>query len=154
MTEEITGKTCRLSDPYGYPAFSGRFGIFVTLKKGKIVRGCYGAFDHRSESLKYVLTEYLRGALRSDPRYEPVDISEITDIEIIVTIADRPFPVRDINLLDISRYGVTVTFDNNAAVVYVPSEIRSIEYLKRSFKGRRVLQITGFRALTIREKKR
>ncbi len=150
MREEFIGGICKSPLFSGYPPFLGRFGLFITLKKGKKVRGCYGAFDHRSDSIELTLIEYLRGALKSDPRYEPVDISEIGEIDIIVTVTERPFPVRDINLLDISRFGIIVTGNNNESTVFVPAEVRSIEYLKSRLKQKSIIQIAAFRAATIR----
>jgi AMMECR1 domain-containing protein len=149
MREELLGEACvgyRLPE---HPPFYGRFGLFVTLKKKRQVRGCYGAFDHRSESIEAVLIEYLRGALRSDPRYAPVDVAEYDEIEIVVTVAGTPFPVRDLNVLDISRYGVIVTREDNSRIVIVPAEVRSTDYLKRKLPKRGIVQIAGFRAVTI-----
>jgi AMMECR1 domain-containing protein len=149
MREEFIGGECKSPPFKRYPPFFGRFGLFITLKRGREIRGCYGAFDHRSESIELTLIEYLRGALRSDPRYEPVDISEIGEIDVIITVAERPFPVRDINVLDIYKYGIIVTGENNESTVFVPAEVRSIEYLKSRLKLKRIIQIAAFRAATI-----
>ena len=150
MRGEFVGGICKSPIFSRYPPFLGRYGLFITLKKGREVRGCYGAFYHRSDSISLTLIEYLRGALKSDPRYEPVDISEIGEIDVIVTVAERPFPVRDINLLDISRYGIIVTGENNEKTVFVPAEVRSIDYLKRRLQKKSIIQIAAFRAATIR----
>lgn len=150
MREEFIGGICKSPLFSRYPPFLGRFGLFITLKKGNEVRGCYGAFDHRSDSIELTLIEYLRGALKSDPRYEPVDISEIGEIDVMVTVTERPFPIRDINLLDISRYGIIVTGENNESTVFVPAEVRSVEYLKSRLKQKSIIQIAAFRAATIR----
>ena len=149
MREELIGEACVGHQLPVCPHFYGRVGLFVTLRKNRQVRGCYGAFDHRAESIEVVLIEYLRGALRSDPRYAPVDISECDEIDIIVTVAGTPFPVRDLNVLDISRYGVIVTCEDHSHVVIVPAEVRSTDYLKRLLPRKGIVQIAGFRAVTI-----
>lgn len=152
MREELTGAVCKQNLEMQVPHFSGRFGIFITLTRGGRVRGCYGAFDHKTNSFPTILAEYLRGALRSDVRHDPVDISEFSEIKIIITIAERPFSINDINILDISEYGVMVADEKGQRIVYVPAEIKSIDYLKRTLlkKIRRVNQYFAFRAITLR----
>ncbi|HPJ40409.1 MAG TPA: AMMECR1 domain-containing protein [Spirochaetota bacterium] len=107
---ELLGEeACRRPMVVRTPPFYGRFGIFVTIVKGRSVRGCYGAFDHRSDDFETVLKEYITGALRNDRRHSPLDVGELDDVRIVITIADRRFPVRDLQSLDISRFGVTLT---------------------------------------------
>ena len=92
----ITGH--RFSEKPGVeiPQFYGRYGIFITLKNSKGVRGCYGSFYPHTPDARMLLSDYLEGALTRDPRHEPVDISELDATDIILTVASHPVPVEDI----------------------------------------------------------
>ena len=70
-------------------------------------------------------------------------------MRIVITIADRRFPVRDLQLLDVSRFGVTMTSAGGNTVVYVPAEILAASYLNSVVKALRPVQMSAFRAITI-----
>jgi AMMECR1 domain-containing protein len=150
MVEFVAGSSCLQYPDFSAPLFYGRYGLFVTLVKRGKVRGCFGAFDHRSDRIDVVLKEYLHGAMRRDSRYPPLEPGETDNIHIIVTVAGSQYPVEDLEDVDIARYGIVVMFENNERAVYVPSEIKSTDALKRGLKGREISQIHAFRAVTIK----
>lgn len=149
IRREIAGEPCGIKYDIRVPAFYGRLGLFITLLNGRKVRGCFGAFDHRSDNAEAVLLEYLRGALRDDPRYPPLDASEIADTRVVLTVGGRPFPAGDINLLDISRFGVMIICGGRP-LVFVPEEIRSRDFLIKKIESCGAWQASAFRALTVR----
>ncbi len=136
--------------PRNHPPFFGRFGIFVTLLKEGRVRGCYGAFHHLNDDLRSVLTSYIRGALRYDPRYKPLGIEELGEADIIITIASQPLMVNSIYSVDISRYGIIFSLENGTSILFVPSEIKTHDYLKRKLGNRKTTGVSAFRAVTIK----
>ncbi|MBP7734899.1 MAG: AMMECR1 domain-containing protein [Spirochaetes bacterium] len=123
--------------------------MFVTLSKGKKVRGCYGAFSHSITDGESLLSDYLTGALTRDPRYRPLDISELRNTRIIITITSQPFPVNDIGSIDLQYYGVMLQCGNSAAI-YVPAEIKSMQYIEKIMRGSSC-QVYGFRAVTLQQ---
>jgi AMMECR1 domain-containing protein len=131
------------------PAFYGRLGLFITIIKNGKVRGCYGSFSHRSDSIKDILNEYLFAALKSDPRHKPIEADELDSAEIILTIADQPVSVNDLDSADLKRMGVVISFENGEKFVYVPAEIKTSSYIKREFRGRE-FQVEIFNSVTIR----
>ena len=82
-------------------------------------------------------------------RHNPLDVGELEDARVIITIADRGFPVDDLQLLDLSRFGVTLVSAGGGSVIYVPAEIRSASYLDSVVKTLRPVQVNAFRAVTI-----
>lgn len=149
MRAMVTGKGRREPLRVKAPPFYGRLGLFVTLVNRNKVRGCFGAFDHRAEDLEVALSEYLKGALRCDPRYAPLDVSELEDSGIILTVAGPPYPVGDLMEIDLARCGVIISFDGGGQLVLVPREVRSSEHLKKRIQGRDVEQISAFRTVVI-----
>ncbi len=131
------------------PPFYGRLGLFITIIKNGKVRGCYGSFSHRSDSIENVLNEYLLAALKSDPRHKPLEPDELDSAEIILTIADQPVSVNDIESADLKRMGVVISLENGDKFVYVPAEIKTSSYIKKEFRGRE-FQVEIFNSVTIR----
>lgn len=146
----LTGSECKRPAPAGIPRYYGKLGLFVTFQKGSRVRGCFGAFHHVSDDAVLTLKEYIGGALYADPRHSPLDISELEDTAIILTVADEPVSVEDINRVDFSRHGLMIQFESGERLVLVPSEIKSWDRLNRLLGSRTIVQCEIFRALTIR----
>jgi AMMECR1 domain-containing protein len=144
----LAGVPCNERLGVSTPPFFGRLGVFITLKKGTRVRGCYGAFSHASADIEALLSDYITGALTRDPRYKPLDISEIEDTEIIMTITTAPSPVDDYASIDTKRYGVVLACGEHT-IIFVPAEIRSVSYLEKAMAGKSC-QVSAFKAVTIR----
>jgi AMMECR1 domain-containing protein len=144
----LTGMPCKKMLSVTTPPFFGRLGIFITLKKGSKVRGCYGAFSHVSADIETLLSDYIIGALTRDPRYTPLDISEFDDTDIIMTITTAPSPVDDYTSVDTHRYGIVLVCGENSSI-FVPAEIRSASYIKKAIAGK-TCQVSAFKAVTIR----
>jgi AMMECR1 domain-containing protein len=144
----VTGMPCREALGVTPPPFFGKLGIFITLKKGTKVRGCYGAFFHGSADIEALLSDYIAGALTRDPRYKSLDVSEIEDTDIIMTITTAPFPVDDYRLIDTSRFGIVLVCGEQTAI-FVPAEIRSASYIEKAMAGKSC-QVSAFKGVTIR----
>jgi len=93
------------------PEMKDRAGVFVSLHKHGQLRGCIGTFEPKE---KNVAEEIIASAISSstgDPRFPPVTMSELDDLEYSVDILTEPEPVTDINQLDHKKYGVIVESD-------------------------------------------
>ena len=90
------------------PEMRERAGVFVSLHKHGELRGCIGTFEPMREN---VADEIIANAISSstrDPRFPPVAVSELEDLEYGVDILTEPDPVTDISQLDHRKYGVIV----------------------------------------------
>ena len=88
-----------------------RAGVFVSLHEHGQLRGCIGTFEPKQ---KNVAEEIIANAISSstgDPRFPPVTVSELDDMEYSVDILTKPEPVTDISQLDHKEYGVIVESD-------------------------------------------
>jgi AMMECR1 domain-containing protein len=146
---KLSGGICKERLKIATPQFYGKLGIFVTLKKGKNVRGCYGAFFHSTPDIADVLSDYISGALLRDHRYKPIGLSELKQTEIIITIASQPSAVSGPDSIDTLRYGIALSCGDSAMTVYVPYELRSVQDLRKLFREKEC-QASFFEAVTIR----
>ncbi|HCL79875.1 MAG TPA: AmmeMemoRadiSam system protein A, partial [Synergistaceae bacterium] len=85
-----------------------RAACFVSLKKRGALRGCIGTILPRHESLAEEIEQNSVAAATQDPRFPPVGLEELSDIEISVDILSEPEAVTDLRELDPKRYGVIV----------------------------------------------
>lgn len=82
-------------------------GVFVTLYASKRLRGCIGSLD-----VNLALTEALRNAATDtalhDPRFGPVEPSELGEIRIQISILSAPEITDDPLSLELGRHGLLI----------------------------------------------
>lgn len=84
-------------------------GVFVSLHRHGRLRGCIGTIIPTTSS---VAEEILRNAIYAcseDPRFYPVNIEELRDLEISVDVLGVSEPIDFPSMLDPKRYGVIVS---------------------------------------------
>jgi uncharacterized protein (TIGR00296 family) len=100
-----TGK--RIPVPKDYPEeMKEKGGVFVTLHKKGDLRGCIG--------LPYPDKPLIEGLIEAsclvcrDPRFLPLQESELKDIKIEVSVLTKPEPVKDIHEVEIGKHGLII----------------------------------------------
>ncbi len=86
IEEEFSGKKPKI---YREKKFQEKRGVFVTLKKKGELRGCIG-FPYPSLPLAEAIIKAAKSAAFSDPRFFPLQKSELKDIEIEISILTIP----------------------------------------------------------------
>jgi AmmeMemoRadiSam system protein A len=99
------------ADPPDLARFSGalleRAGAFVTLRRQGALRGCIGQVEPR-HSLVTTVAECSVSAALHDPRFLPVDRSELPDLSIEINVLSPPFDIRP-EEIEIGRHGLLVS---------------------------------------------
>ena len=100
-----------ITPPLGLPEemINQKAGIFVSLKKFGDLRGCIGTFIPTQENIAREIIKNAISAAVDDPRFSPVNISELEDLSISVDVLSAPEEVKDISQLDPKKYGVIVS---------------------------------------------
>ncbi len=86
----------------------GRAGVFCSIKKRGHLRGCIGTIHPTTSN---IATEIIRNAIAAateDPRFMPVDRTELADLVYSVDILTPPERVAGMDDLDPRAYGVIV----------------------------------------------
>ena len=97
--------------PEDLPAemLSGRAGVFVSLHKDGMLRGCIGTIQAVKRNIAEEIVENGISAAAKDPRFSPVRPEELEALEISVDVLGKPEKIRSKEELDVKRYGVIVT---------------------------------------------
>ena len=86
-----------------------RAGAFVSLHKDGELRGCIGTIHPVYPTLAQEIMENAVSAGTRDPRFEPVQEEELSDLTIHVDVLSEPEVIGSASLLDPKRYGVIVS---------------------------------------------
>ena len=94
--------------PVGLPKemLTNKAGVFVSLHRHGQLRGCIGTLE---ASTKNVASEIIQNALSAaleDPRFNPLDKKELSDLEISVDVLNPAEKIKDRSELDIKKYGI------------------------------------------------
>ncbi|MCL1874917.1 MAG: AmmeMemoRadiSam system protein A [Synergistaceae bacterium] len=104
-----TGKTASLPKNLPEEMLTRKAGVFVSLKKRGVLRGCIGTISPVTINVADEILTNAVSAAANDPRFEPVEASELSEIVYSVDVLSPPEPVKSTASLDSARYGVIVT---------------------------------------------
>jgi AmmeMemoRadiSam system protein A len=96
-----------------------RQGVFVTLRKDGLLRGCIGTFIPDDDLPATV--RKMAVAAANDPRFVdlPITASEMSDLRIEVSVLSPLQPIGDPLSLEVGRHGIYVRKDLNSGC-YLP----------------------------------
>ncbi|HLC39001.1 MAG TPA: AmmeMemoRadiSam system protein A [Patescibacteria group bacterium] len=116
-----TGKF--LNSPKSLPKnLTKRAGTFISLHlSNDDLRGCIGTFLATQPNLAEEIIKNAVAAATSDPRFEPVTLSELKSIEISVDVLSSPKPVQNPDReLNPKKYGVIVKTADGRSGLLLP----------------------------------
>lgn len=87
---------------------TSRAGAFVSLHICGALRGCIGTIEPACRCLAEEIIENAISASTRDPRFLPVSVDELQDLDISVDVLTEPEPIEGIEQLDPKQYGVIV----------------------------------------------
>ncbi|MEQ8222848.1 MAG: AMMECR1 domain-containing protein [Candidatus Eremiobacterota bacterium] len=122
------GKTYNPSSKLSW-VMNEKCGVFVTLEKYGVLRGCRGTIWPVYATLKEEIINSTIGAISRDNRFPPVTIDEFRKLHITVTVVGKITPVINPEKeIDPLVYGVLVeTCDGQKKGVMLPGEAPNLE---------------------------
>lgn len=91
-------------------------GVFVTLKKEGVLRGCIGTVLPTRENVSQEIIKNAVSAGTKDSRFLPVEIEELEDIDFSVDVLTEP-ETSSIEGLDPKKYGLIVRSGNKLGLL-------------------------------------
>lgn len=100
----------RVENPFEPPSpdMTEKAGVFVCLKKNGQLRGCIGTFMPSYENVGVETIKNAIAAATKDPRFHPVEESELHELDYSVDVLSPPEKICDTKELDPRKYGVIV----------------------------------------------
>ncbi|MCR4925280.1 MAG: AmmeMemoRadiSam system protein A [Clostridiales bacterium] len=97
-----------LSDRLPPELLETRAGAFVSVHKFGALRGCIGTIAPTQKNLALEIIQNAVSAVSRDPRFEPVDESELKYLDINVDVLGEAEKISSPSELDVKKYGVIV----------------------------------------------
>ncbi len=110
------GETISLPDELTQE-MSTRSGVFICIKKKGELRGCIGTYSPTTPNVAMEIIQNAISAAAQDPRFSPVDPSELKDLEYSVDVLSPPEKVDGPGSLDPRHYGVIVRKGNRSGLL-------------------------------------
>lgn len=90
------------------PEMKERAGVFVSIKKSGMLRGCIGTFEPRQSNVAEEIINNAISSATEDPRFPPVIPAELPYLSYSVDVLTKPEPVESASQLDPRKYGAIV----------------------------------------------
>jgi AmmeMemoRadiSam system protein A len=83
-------------------------GVFVTIEKGKELRGCVGTYLPTKENIAKEIISNAIAAASQDFRFGPIQKEELPHLSYTVYLLSEPEPIKNIKELNPKKYGIIV----------------------------------------------
>ncbi len=108
-------------------------GVFVTLHKGKALRGCIGRFLP-DEPMYKVTQKMAIAAAVQDPRFKPVVYAELPQIDIDISVLSPLKKISSPGEIELGRDGILIKKDNRSGT-FLPQVANETGWTKEEFLG-------------------
>jgi AmmeMemoRadiSam system protein A len=98
-----------------------RAGVFVSLHRGDgSLRGCIGTIEPTRDSIEEEIVGNAISAATRDPRFFPLTVEELGDLDISVDVLGPPEAVEGLKDLDPKDYGLIVQCGDGRQALLLP----------------------------------
>lgn len=103
-------------EPVALPDLVRPAGCFVTLYVDGQLKGCLGTFDASRPLLRGVV-EMARAAATRDPRFSPVEPSDLPRLKLSISVLSPLRPIADVGEIEIGRHGLEISRGHRRGVL-------------------------------------
>jgi len=116
------------------PLLKEKRGVFVTLRKKGMLRGCIGYIMPLEELYKAVSKMAIQSST-GDPRFPPVRPEELAEVEIEISVLTVPERINSVDEIEMGKHGVIVKRGSNQGV-FLPQVATETGWSKEEFLNR------------------
>jgi MEMO1 family protein len=116
-------------------------GAFVTITKHGALRGCIGNIIGQ-EPLYETVRDMAVAAASQDPRFSPLTVAELKDIDLEISVLSKPRRVKDASEIELGKHGVIVS-ENGHQGVFLPQVATETGWSKEEFLSQLCSQKAG-----------
>jgi hypothetical protein len=130
----VRGKHLSLEQASGYPPLlQQQRGAFVTLYKGKKLRGCIGRMTANLPLFKLV-RDMAEAAALYDDRFLPLQKEELGDLEIHISVLSPLEEIRDAGQIQLGKHGILIESRGRSGV-FLPKVATETGWSLEEFLG-------------------
>lgn len=107
LEKKLFGKADTLPELPGSAVLKEKRGVFVSLHRRGMLRGCIGCLEGRKPLLS-TIEEMARAAAFNDPRFPPLSAEELKDLDIEISVLTPLQEIKDINKIEIGVHGLFI----------------------------------------------
>jgi len=107
-------------------------GAFVTIHKNGNLRGCIGNIIGR-KPLYQTVRDMAIASSTQDPRFPPVTVDELDDIDVEVSVLSKPKVITNIDEIQLGVHGVIVSQGPSHSGVFLPQVADDTQWTKEEF---------------------
>ena len=111
---------------------SWKEGVFVTIHKEGNLRGCIGNIVGQKPLYQTVRDMAISSATK-DPRFPPVTVNELDDIDIEVSVLSKPVVIKNVDEIQLGVHGVIVSQGPFHSGVFLPQVAEETQWSKEEF---------------------
>lgn len=100
--------------------YDKKHGVFVSIHKGKELRGCIGTYLPAHENLAEEIILNAVAACSKDSRFSPITAEELPAVSVEVSLLGAPEKISGIDELDPKKYGVVVKCPDGRCGLLLP----------------------------------
>jgi len=115
-------------------------GAFVTIRKHGQLRGCVGSVVAQ-EPLYQTIKDMAIAASR-DPRFKPLTVAELKDMDLEISVLSVPERIKDISEIQLGKHGVIVAQGDHEGV-FLPQVADETGWSKQEFLSQLCSQKAG-----------
>lgn len=123
------------------PLLKEKRGVFVTLNKGRQLRGCIG-YIMPTEQLFLAVSKMAIESATGDPRFPPVTKDELSQLEIEISVLSVPKRIHQPDEIILGTHGVIVRKGGRGGV-FLPQVATETGWTKEQFMGELCSQKAG-----------
>lgn len=107
-TIHINDKAILIDDEKYGELLSSQRGVFVSIKKNSMLRGCIGTIAPSKENVLKEIISNAISACANDYRFDPIDVNELMDLCVNVDVLSELEQVENTEELDAKQFGIVV----------------------------------------------
>jgi MEMO1 family protein len=115
------------------PSLKANCGAFVSLHKNGNLRGCIGRFN-ADKSLYLIVEDMTIAAATEDTRFSKVNTSELSQIDIEISVLSPMRKIQSINEIELGKHGIYIRKGNSGGT-FLPQVATQTGWTKEEFLG-------------------
>ena len=92
-------------------------GIFVSIKKDGMLRGCIGTITPQYSNVAEEVIQNAIKAANQDPRFTAIELPELKELAFSVDVLTKPEQIKNIKSLNVEQYGLIVRSEDKCGLL-------------------------------------